>query len=192
MGADERNPWRVFLSHTSEFRNFPQSGSYIAAVERAVLGATHAIVDMIDFPSQDKEPAKVCEERVQASDVYIGIFGNRYGSPVRDRPEVSYTELEFDTATAKEIPRLVFQLDDDTENPGIPARWLRDNTYGSRQEAFLQRVQAAGLTLSRFRNPDDLHRRVLQALQLLEEQQRKQGQNTDPQRDDRPYPTSWT
>jgi hypothetical protein len=166
----------VFLSHTSEFRIFPQGGSYIAAVERAVSKAGHAIVDMVDFAAQDQEPAQVCEERVQASDLYVGIYGSRYGSPVRDRPEVSYTELEFDTATAAGIPRLVFLLDDEAENPGIPGKWLRDNAHGSRQEAFLKRVQDAGLTLSRFRNPDDLRACVYQALQEEAQRQRHSAQ----------------
>jgi hypothetical protein len=190
MGVEERNPWRVFLSHTSEFRNFPQGGSYIAAVERAVSKAGHAIVDMVDFAAQDQEPAKVCEERVQASDIYMGIFGSRYGSPVRDRPEVSYTELEFNTATAAGIPRLVFLLDDEAENPGIPGKWLRDNAHGSRQEAFLKRVQDAGLTLSRFRNPDDLRACVYRALQ--EEAQRRQRQNLDLNQKGAPNPSGWT
>ena len=71
----------------------------MAAVERAVSAAGHVIVDMADFPAADQVPAQLCAERVRGCDVYVGVLGTRYGSPVRDMPEVSYTELEFDTAT---------------------------------------------------------------------------------------------
>jgi len=162
-------PWRVFLSHTSELRQYPAAASYIDKAERAVSAEEHVIVDMADFPSIDEAPATVCIERVQGCDVYVGIFGTRYGSPVRDRPEVSYTELEFDTATAVGIPRLVFLLDTEADELGIPAKALIDREYGSRQDDFLQRVKDSGMTMQRFRNPDDLKALVERSLRALAE-----------------------
>ena len=89
----------MFVSHTSELREFPAGGSYVAAVERAIAACGHVVVDMADFPAADQVPAELCRERVRGCEVYVGVLGTRYGSPVRDEPEVSYTELEFDTAT---------------------------------------------------------------------------------------------
>ncbi len=89
-------------------------------------------------------------------DVYVGIFGLRYGSPVRDRPEVSYTELEFDIATEKGLPRLIFLVDTDSGDLGLPPKAMIDRQFGERQDAFIERVRESGLTVQRFRSPDHL------------------------------------
>jgi hypothetical protein len=78
--------------------------SYVAAAERAVSAAGHVIVDMAGFPAADLPAAQLCADRVHGCEVYVGILGTRYGSPVRDRPDVSYTELEFDAATRRAFP----------------------------------------------------------------------------------------
>ena len=133
--------WRVFLSHTSELRNFPEKGtSYVAEAERAISAAGHVIVDMADFPAADQPAAQVCAERVRGCEVYVGVLGTRYGSPVRDKPEVSYTELEFDTATAAGLPRLVFLLDTAAADVGIPL----DAADRSRSSGRGRRRSAAG------------------------------------------------
>jgi hypothetical protein len=162
-------PWRVFLSHTSELRQYPQAGSYIDKAERAVSAAGHAIVDMADFPAIDQAPAAVCEQRVRNCDVLVGIYGLRYGSPVRDQPEVSYTELEFITATQVAMPRLIFVINAESEELGLPPTALVDRDYGDRQDSFIQRVKDAGLTLQFFRNPDDLKGMVERSLRELAE-----------------------
>src|SRR5580704_13695067 len=148
-GAGAR--WRVFVSHTSELRNFPAGAkSYIAEAERAIATAGHVSVDMANFPAADQPAAELCADRVRGCDVYLGVLGTRYGSPVGDKPEVSYTELEFDTATAAGLPRLVFLLDTDAADVGIPVGQLTDHAFGARQEAFRGRVQAGGLVTQSF------------------------------------------
>jgi tetratricopeptide (TPR) repeat protein len=167
-GPGESARWRVFVSHTSELRNFPAGAkSYIAETERAISAAGHVVADMADFPAADQPAAELCASRVRGCDVYVGVLGTRYGSPVGDKPEVSYTELEFDTATAAGLPRLVFLLDTAAADVGIPPAQLIDHAFGARQEAFRNRVQASGLVTQSFASPADLGRLVERSLREL-------------------------
>jgi tetratricopeptide (TPR) repeat protein len=159
---------RVFLSHTFELRNFPVGKkSYVAEAERAISAAGYVIVDMADFPAADQPAAELCAELVRGCEVYVGVLGTRYGSPVRDKPEVSYTELEFDTATAAGIPRLVFLLDTTAADVGIPLAELIDHNFGALQEAFRRKVQDSGPVTQSFANPDQLGRLVERSLREL-------------------------
>jgi tetratricopeptide (TPR) repeat protein len=164
---------RVFVSHTSELRDFPAGGSYVAAVERAISVCGHVVVDMAGFPAADQVPAELCRERVRGCEVYVGVLGIRYGSPVLDEPEVSYTELEFGTATEAGLDRLVFLLDTDAADVGIPLSRLIDAEFGARQVAFRRRVRECGLVTQVFADPATLGQLVERSLRELAEQRRR-------------------
>ena len=161
-------PRRVFLSHTGELREYPSGRSFVTAAGDAVTRAGDTIGDMAYFTARDDKPADYCQARVRDCDVYVGLIGLRYGSPVRDRPEVSYTELEFDTATEAGKPRLMFFLDEDAAVPIPPGRMLdRDLDLQARQRAFRDKVLNGGVLAAKFASPEQLEVLLLQALQAL-------------------------
>ena len=107
--------------------------------------------------------------------MYVGLLGTRYGSPVRDKPEVSYTELEFDTATEAALDRLVFLLDTEADDVGIPLSGLIDREFGERQDAFRRRVRESRLTTQSFANPGALGQLVERSLRDLADTRRRIG-----------------
>ncbi|WP_439384488.1 FxSxx-COOH system tetratricopeptide repeat protein [Amycolatopsis lexingtonensis] len=152
---------RVFLSHTSELAEWPKPRSFVAAAKDAVAAAGDAVVDMSSFTARDATPEQLDREMLAEADIYVLIAGFRYGMPVRDRPEVSYCEQEFQIATEAGMERLVFVLADDTEGP--PAL-IRDLEHGVRQEAFRQRLHDSGLTVTRVSSPGELETKLERAL----------------------------
>ena len=174
-GSGEVAGLRVFISHTSELEEFPRKESYVAEVKGAISAAGHVIVDMADFPAADQPAAQLCAERVRGCDVYVGVLGTRYGSPVRDKPEVSYTELEFDIATEAGLARLVFLLDTEAADVGIPPSALIDREYGARQDAFRRKVRKSGLVTGLFASPAALGQLVERSLRELAKIRRPTG-----------------
>src|SRR4051812_41125172 len=157
-------PRRVFLSHTAELRRYPAGRSFVAAAQDAGVKAGDAVTDMAYFPARHTQPAQVCAEAVAAAGVYVLVAGVRDGAPGRDRPQLSYTELEHETAEQRGMPRLVFLLGEDTEGP---AAMFADLEYGARQQAFRGRLADSGVTTATVTSPAELEIAVLHALTAL-------------------------
>jgi hypothetical protein len=155
------SPIRVFLSHTSELRRLPVGRSFVDAAESAVIRAADIPLDMTYFTADPRPPARVCRDAVRSADVFVGIVGFRYGSPVRDHPEWSYMELEFEEAGKAGMPRLVFMLGEDAEGP---AELFRDIERGTRQESFRNSLRAIGITVVTVTSPEGLETALFQAL----------------------------
>ena len=94
-----------------------------------------------DVPASDRRPDEVYLDEVGRCDIYVGLFGQEYGS--EDQAGVSPTEREFDHATALGKHRLIF---------------LKDGTSGGRHPKMqaLVRKAEAGLVRKRFNTPEVL------------------------------------
>lgn len=152
----------VFVSHASDMARFPAVRSFVQAAVDGVLRAGHRPVDMAYFGARDGQPAEFCVRQVAVCEVYVGLIGFRYGSLVPDGDGLSYTELEFRTATELGIPRLIFLLDEDVLPHGLadPARGPVDS--------FRERLRNGGLLTAAFATTDRLESAVIHGLAQLD------------------------
>ena len=179
---------RVFVSHTSEFTKHPEKKSFIDSAVAAVNRAGMVPFDMGYFTARDEKPAKYCEQQVRQCEIYIGIIGFRYGSAVRDQPEVSYTELEFNAASeSPTLTRLIFLLD---QLALVPIGLFSDTKHGERQETFRKRLSDSGITCKPFTDVHELEKLIYQALIEISDSEADNGDQERIQwpEDKSPYP----
>jgi tetratricopeptide (TPR) repeat protein len=165
---------QVFVSHTSDMDEFPEGRSFVQAALDAVSRVGMAQVDMRYFAARDGKPADYCRERVRECEIYVAVIGFRYGSAVPGEA-VSYTELEFDEASAAGLPRLVFLLD---KPSGLPATLI--DADRDAVEGFRQRLRSAGLIVRAFTSAATLELEVFHALRDVVDSVPSAGQGTAP------------
>ena len=92
---------------------------------------------------QQSAPTRMCADIVRECDVYVGVLGTRYGSPVRDEPECRIRSWS--------------SIPDHAGLTGWCCCWTRsedvkvsrgsaliEREFGDRQDAFRRRVKTAG------------------------------------------------
>jgi len=97
---------KIFISSVqSEFKAERQAlKNYIHG--DALLNRFFDVFIFEDLPASERHPNRAYIEKVKNSDIYLGLFGNEYGS--RSNKKISPTREEFLAATKLRKPRLVF------------------------------------------------------------------------------------
>lgn len=90
----------VFISHTQSMRTHPAGQFFVDGAEEAVNSVDGAkAFHMRFFPAADEPPAAYSLRQLEKADVFLAVIGFDPGSRVLSDGR-SYTELEFDGATA--------------------------------------------------------------------------------------------
>ena len=104
-------------------------------------------------------------ELVDRAEVYVGVFGERYGyrpeDPVQNPDGVSITELEYRRAQKRRIPILLFLSHE--EHPFTKKQYESEPEARSKLEALKASFKKSDICAF-FKSPDDLRALVVQAL----------------------------
>src|SRR5215216_4598876 len=98
--------WRVFISST--WLDLQAEREALGKAINQMRGAE--FVGMEFFGSRPDKPKDVCLQEVSQSDVYVGIFGHRYGY-IDPESGLSMTELEYRQARCLNRPCLIYLKD---------------------------------------------------------------------------------
>jgi subtilisin family serine protease len=154
----------IYLSST-----FEDLKDHRRAVYDALRELRHDVRQMEHYTASQERPLRECLADVVKADLYVGIFGWRYGYVPKDdelNPKrESITALEYRAAKARGIATFVFLTDD---NASWPRKWIDKapkNIDALRSE--FKRDLIVGL----FGTPDELARKVNSAITNWEKRQ---------------------
>ena len=124
----------------------------------ACLRQSMAPVMMEHLPASDAEAIGASLKMVDEADIYIGIFAHRYGYVPKGH-EISITEMEYNRAKGREIPRLIFLMD--KEHPITIEEVEVERT--AELKAFKARLQEEKV-VNFFKSPADLRAHLINSL----------------------------
>lgn len=114
---------------------------------------------MEHLPAEDADAIAASSAMVDEADLYVGVFAHRYGYVPEERDR-SITELEYEQACKRKIPRLIFLMHDDHD---VKAADVEKGPAADRLDRFKERLGQERV-VEFFKSPDDLRGQVLHAL----------------------------
>jgi hypothetical protein len=111
------------------------------------------------LPASDANAIKASLRMVDEADLYVGVIAFRYGYVPKGH-RISITEMEYDRAGQRGIPRLMFLMD---ENHPLRVADVETGPGADKLRAFRERI-GVDRVIGRFKSPEDLRARVLQTL----------------------------
>ncbi|MBN8595028.1 MAG: SUMF1/EgtB/PvdO family nonheme iron enzyme [Anaerolineae bacterium] len=143
----------VFISST-----YDDLIEYRAAVTEAILSLGLFPSGMENWPLRDENAIQLCQRKIEEAEVFVGIYAYRYGWTPDGYDGKSITELEYDWATERKIPRLRFIMADTQSWP----EELKEKDAQPALNAFKSRLKRYVVGI--FTTPDDLKVQVIAAL----------------------------
>jgi tetratricopeptide (TPR) repeat protein len=114
---------------------------------------------MEHLPAADADAIAESLRMVDEAKIYLGLFAHRYGH-VPEGHDISITEMEYNRAAERGIPRLIFLMHDD--HP-IRASDVTKGEGAVKLEAFKRRLEKERV-VNYFVSPADLRAKVIDAL----------------------------
>jgi Domain of unknown function (DUF4062) len=115
---------------------------------------------MESLPASDADAVSVSLGMVDRADIYIGVFAYRYGHVPAGR-EISITEMEYNRACERGIPRLIFVIDRDHL---IKRQDVECGDGAEKLRTLLERIDRVW---AKFLSPADLRAHVIDSLARL-------------------------
>lgn len=112
------------------------------------------------WPALDADGIAASLKKVDDADIYIGVFAHRYGYVPKGQ-NASITEMEYDRAAKRGIPRLIFLID---EEHLLKIAQVEIEAVGKLQK-LKDRLKER--TVAFFKSSDDLSAKVIQSLSAL-------------------------
>jgi hypothetical protein len=129
---------------------------YRRKVQDALTQLEAIVRGMEQFGSKPGSPVEECLAVVQSCQLYVGVFGMRYGT-IPEGHDKSMTHIEYDEAQKVGLPSLIYILN---ENHPIPAKDVETGSGAEKLRALKEQLTKRH-TVSFFTTPEDLQARIM-------------------------------
>lgn len=161
-GTEVNRKLVVMISSTA--RDLPEHRDQ---VKEACLRQGMFPLMMEHLPATDADAIATSLRMVDEADLYLGVFAHRYGYNPHGYP-ISITEMEYNRAVERNIPRLIFLMD---EKHPITIADIERGEGMEKLAALKARLQTERV-INYFISPVDLHAKVINSLSHYREDNR--------------------